>query len=68
VVSGCAVMGTLTSVEKDRAHWHQCADQTRRAADQETDPTASETLLEITEAYEKLAALAEAKLTPTLRE
>jgi hypothetical protein len=68
VVSGCAVMGTLTSVEKGPAHWHQCADQARRAADQETDPTASETLLEITEAYEKLAALAEAKLTPTLRE
>jgi hypothetical protein len=53
---------------EDPAHWHQCADQARRAADQETDPTASETLLEIAEAYEKLAALAEAKLNPTLPE
>jgi hypothetical protein len=35
----------------------------RGAADQETDSTVSETLLEIAEAYEKLAALAEAKLT-----
>jgi hypothetical protein len=59
VVWGCAVAGTPTSVEKLPAHWRQCADQARRAADQETDPTASETLLEIAEAYEKLAALAE---------
>ena len=66
MVWGCAVVGTPTSVEKLPAHWRQCADQARRAADQETDPTASETLLEITEAYEKLAALAEAKFTRTL--
>jgi light-regulated signal transduction histidine kinase (bacteriophytochrome) len=38
-VWGCAVMGTPTSVEKLPAHWRQCADQARRAADQETDPT-----------------------------
>jgi hypothetical protein len=68
VVWGCAVMGTPTSVEKHPAHWRECADQARRAADQETDPTASETLLEIAKAYEKLAALVEAKLTPTLPE
>jgi hypothetical protein len=57
-----------TSVEKDPAHWRQRADQARQAADQETDPTARETLLEIAEAYEKLAAYAEAKLTPSLPE
>jgi hypothetical protein len=68
VVWGCAVVGTPTSVEKLPAHWRQCADQARRAADQEIDPTASETLLEIGEAFEKLAGLEEAKLTPTLAE
>ena len=51
------------SVEKEPAHWRQCADQARRAADLETDPTTTQTLLEIAEAYEKLAVLAEAKLT-----
>lgn len=61
-------MGTPTSVEKHPAHWRQCADQARQAADQVTDPTTSATLLEIGEAYEKLAALAEARLTPTLPE
>jgi hypothetical protein len=50
------------------AHWRQCADQARRAADQETDPTTTATLLEIAEACEKLAALAEAKPTLTLPE
>ena len=68
MVWGCAVVGTPTSVEKLPAHWRQCADQARRAADQEIDPTASETLLEIGEAYQKLAGLAEAKFTPTLAE
>jgi len=61
-------MGTPTSVEKDPANWRQCAEQARQAADQETDPAANKTLQEIAQAYEKLAALAEAKLTPTLNE
>ena len=61
-------MGTPISNENDPARWRQCADQVRRAADQETDPTTRETLLEIAEAYVKLAALAEAKLAPTLPE
>ena len=56
-------MSTPTSLENDPAHWRQRADQARRAADQEIDPTARETLLEITEAYEKLAALTEAKVS-----
>ena len=60
----CAVMGRPTSVEKHPTHWRQCADQARGAADQEIDPTTTKTLQEIAEAYEKLAALAEAKLTP----
>ena len=68
MVWGCAVMGTPTSGEKHPTHWRQCADQARRAADQQTDPTTSATLLDIAEAYEKLAALAEARLTPTLPE
>ena len=61
-------MSTQTSVEKDSAHWRPLADQARRATDQEIDPIAGETLLEIAEAYEKLAAHAEAKLTPSLPE
>jgi hypothetical protein len=61
-------VGTPTSVEKLPAHWRQRADHARRAADQEIDPTTRKTLQEIAEAYEKLAALAEAKLTPTLPE
>jgi hypothetical protein len=61
-------MGTSTSVEKDPAHWRQCAEQARRTADQETDPTTSKTLLDIAEAYEKIAAIAEAKLTASLPE
>jgi len=58
-------MGTPTSVEIDPAYWRQCAEQARRTANQEIDPTANKTLLEIAEAYEKLAALAEAKLPRT---
>ena len=68
VVWGATVMGTPTSVEKDPAHWRQCADHARRTADQETDPTTIKTLLEIAEAYEKLASLAETAFTPTLPE
>ena len=60
---GMSVMPTPTSVEKDSAYWRQRADQARRAGDQEIDPTARETLLEIAEAYEKLAALTEAKVS-----
>jgi len=56
-------MGTPTAVEKDAAYWRQCAEEARRLSDQETDPTTTSTLLEIAEAYEKLAALAEAKAT-----
>jgi hypothetical protein len=44
-------MGTPTSVEQDPAHWRRCADQARRAADQESDSTAKKTLLEIAEEY-----------------
>ena len=65
---GCSTMGTPTSVEQDPAHWRRCADQARRAADQESDPTAKKTLLEIAEAYDKLALLADAKPAPTLPE
>jgi uncharacterized membrane protein len=61
-------MGTPTSVDKHPAHWRQCADQALRAADQETDPTTRKTLQEIAEAYENLAALAEAKLTSWVME
>ena len=46
----------------------QSAERTRRAADQETDPVTTSTLLEIAEASEKLAALEEVELTAALPE
>jgi len=49
-------------------HWRQCAERTRRAADQESDPVTTSTLLEIAEAYEKLAALVEVGFTAALPE
>ncbi len=66
MVWGCAIMGTPTSVEKVPAYWRLRAEQARQAAEQETDPASNKTLLEIAEAYVKLAMLAEAKLAPTL--
>ena len=45
------------------AHWRQCADEARRVADQlEDDPVAKKAMIEIAQAYEKLAKLAEAEL------
>ena len=51
-----------TTLEDEPAHWRQCADEARRAADQTADPIEKSTLMEIASAYEELVALAEAKL------
>lgn len=46
----------------DPAYWHGRAAEARRLADQlKDDPIAHETMLDVAESYERLAALAEAK-------
>jgi hypothetical protein len=55
-------MSTPASSENDPAHWRQCAEEARRAADQTVDPIEKSTLIDIASAYEQLAGLAEAKL------
>jgi hypothetical protein len=46
----------------DPAHWRQRATESRQMADQSRDPVGKKILLEIADAYEQLATLAEAKL------
>ena len=55
-------MSTPASSENDPAHWRQCAEEARRAADQTVDPIEKSKLIDIASAYEQLAVLAEAKL------
>ena len=55
-------MNTPTPLEGEPASWHQRAEDARREADLTTDPIARDTLIAIADAYEKLAAIAEAKL------
>ena len=56
-------MNTPTPLEADPASWRQRAEDARREADLATDPIDRDTLISIANAYEKLAAIAEAKLT-----
>lgn len=46
----------------DPVRWRQRAEESRRTADQLDDPVAKKTMLDIADAYEQLATLAEAKL------
>ena len=55
-------MNTPTPLEGEPASWRQRAEDTRREADLTTDAIARDTLTGIANAYEKLAAIAEAKL------
>ena len=55
-------MNTPTPLEGEAASWRQRAEDARREADLATDPIARDTLIGIADAYEKLAAIAEAKL------
>lgn len=55
-------MNTPTPHEADPASWRQRAKNARRDADLATDPIDRDTLITIANAYEKLAANAEAKL------
>jgi hypothetical protein len=47
--------------EDEPAHWRRCAAETRRASKQTVDPISKKTLAEIADAYEQLAALAQAR-------
>ena len=51
-----------TTLEDEPAHWRQCAEDARRAADDTVDPIEKSTLIDIASSYEQLAVLAEAKL------
>ena len=55
-------MSALTTTEDDPTHWRRCAEEARRNAEKIVDPVARKVLIEIADAYEQLAALAEAKL------
>jgi hypothetical protein len=43
------------------AHWQKRAEDTRRLANQATDPVAKQTLLQIAQSYEQLAVMAETR-------
>jgi len=55
-------MNTPTPHEADPASWRQRAEDARRDADLMTDPIDRDTLIAIANAYEQLAAIADAKL------
>jgi hypothetical protein len=48
--------------EDEAAHWRRCAAEARRSAEDSVDQITKQTLVDIAEAYEQLAAVAEAKL------
>ena len=52
------------SIRDDPAHWRRRAEEARRIADQLDDLIAKKTMQDIATSYERLAALAEAKLPP----
>jgi hypothetical protein len=51
-------------MKDDPEHWRQRAQESRAIADQLDDPAAKQTMLEIAEAYEQLAVLAERRVAP----
>lgn len=55
---------TPSADEDEPAHWRQCAEDARRTAEQMPDPLCKQALLDIADAYEQLASLAEARLAP----
>jgi hypothetical protein len=50
------------TLDNEPAHWRQCAEDARRAADDTVDPIEKSALIDIASSYEQLAVLAEAKL------
>jgi hypothetical protein len=55
-------LNSPTPLEDNPACWRQCAEDARREADLATNPIDRDTLIGIANAYERLAAIAEAKL------
>jgi hypothetical protein len=53
-----------TRMRDDPAHWRQRAQDSRAEAEKLDDPDTKATLLEIAEAYERLAVLAEKRGNP----
>ena len=51
-----------SSLKDDPKHWRQLAEDARAAADRVDDPDAKKTMLEIAEAYEQLASIAEKRI------
>jgi hypothetical protein len=52
----------MSSLLNDPAHWRRRAQETRSIADRLDDPIAKQTMLEVAEHYEQLAAIAETRL------
>jgi hypothetical protein len=52
----------MSSLLNDPAHWRRRAQETRSIADRLDDPIAKQMMLEITQHYEQLAAIAETRL------
>lgn len=50
------------SMKNDPKHWRQRAQEARAIAEEIDDPESKRTTLEIAEAYERLAVLAEKKI------
>ena len=48
--------------EDEATHWQRCAEEARRSAEESLDQICKQILVDIAEAYEQLAVLAEAKL------
>jgi len=48
--------------EDEPVHWRRCAEAARRASKRTVDPISKQTLAEIADAYEQLAALAQGRL------
>lgn len=52
-------------MKDDPSHWRQRAQETRAEAEAMADPDAKQTLVEIAEAFERLARLAERQGQPS---
>jgi hypothetical protein len=48
--------------EDERTHWRRCAEDARRDGEQSIDQVSKQILADIADAFDQLAALAQAKL------
>ena len=56
----CPYLMSIENELNSPAHWRKRAEDTRRLASQLVDPVAKQTAMEIAQAYEQLAIMAEA--------